>query len=197
MNRLRLGIALLGVVIIAACLCRLAFSTGSLSAQGLPPGPIVYSGTATVAGTPVPDGHTIFARVGEYQSKAVTVSDGKYDFLSVSPGDASLAGQTITFYLDGLQGDQTAIYIPAGFPTLNLNFLLTFSAVPMPTPTPTAEPTETPIPSPTPGPPEMQTITLTTDGQTTIITGPAGLDADNLVLNILYMLTVMLSAIIR
>ena len=140
-------------VLAAAAIMALAaavISVGDTSAQGLPPGPFIYSGTATVAGVPVPDGHTIFARIGEYQSEPVTVSGGKYSFLSVSPVDSALARQTITFYLDGLQGDQTDVYLPAGFPTLDLNFPLTFSAIPTPTPGPTAVPTETPIPTSTP-----------------------------------------------
>ena len=127
-------------------LTALVISVGDTSAQGLPPGPFVYSGTATVAGV---------ARAGRPYHlrpyRRVPVGSrrgfrGKYDFLSVSPGDASFANQTITFYLDGLQGDQTDVYMPAGFPTLNLNFPLTFSAIPTPTPGPTAEPTGDPHP---------------------------------------------------
>ena len=120
-------------------------------AQGLPPGGITYYGDATVDGEPVPDGHTIVGRVGDYESKPVIVSDGKYAGLSVA-ADASLAGQTITFFLGDMQANETDIYDPrtGAVPFIETGFDLTFSALPVPTPEPTAVPANTPVPRPSP-----------------------------------------------
>ncbi len=120
-------------------------------AQGLPPGGITYYGDATVDGEPVPDGYTIVGRVGDYESKPVIVSEGKYAALSVA-ADASLAEQTITFFLGDIQANETDIYDPrpGAIPFIETGFDLTFSALPTPTPEPTAVPADTPVSQPSP-----------------------------------------------
>ena len=120
----------------------LVVSTGALlvsdrslaEAQSIPPSPALYSGVATAAGAPVPNGHTIVARIGgDYESLPIVVNNGRYEALSVAPLEDSFAGGTITFYLDsGVQADQSHIF-EAG--TDNLTFDLTFVGLPTPTPT--------------------------------------------------------------
>ena len=133
-----------------------AFFPSDTLAQGLPPGGIAYYGDATVDGEPVPDGHTIVGRVGDYESKPAIVSGGKYAGLSVA-ADASLAGQTVTFFLGDAQANETDIYDPrpGAIPHFEPSFDLTFSALPAPTPEPTATPSDTTLPVPT-SPPASQ-----------------------------------------
>ena len=130
------------------------FPSETFAQGGPPPGGIIYYGNATVSGVPVPDGHTIIARVGDYESKPATVTQGRYESLSVA-AEPSLAGQTINFFLGDVQADQTDTYQPHGIPEIKQNFDLTFSALPEPTPAPTAIPTNTPDtpPAPTAPPP--------------------------------------------
>lgn len=124
------------------------FPSDTFAQGGPPPGGIIYYGNASVNGEPAPDGHTIIARVGDYESKPVMVSEGKYASLSVA-ADASLAGQTITFFLGDVPADQTDTYQPHGIPTIKTGFNLTFSSLPEPTPLPTPIPADTPTPVPT------------------------------------------------
>lgn len=118
---------------------------------GPPPGGIIYYGEAIADGEPVPDGNEIIARVGDYESKPVIVSGGKYASLSVA-AEASLAGQTVAFFLGDVQADQADTYQPHGIPVIKTGFNLTFSALPAPTPAPTTIPTNTPVLPPTPPP---------------------------------------------
>ncbi len=128
------------------------FPLDTFAQGGPPPGGIIYYGEATVDGEPVPDGLEIIARVGDYESKPVTVTQGKYASLSVASPDTSHAGQTINFFLGDVQADQTDRYQPHGIPVIKTGFGLTFSALPAPTPAPTVIPTNTPITPPTPPP---------------------------------------------
>lgn len=118
------------------------------------PAPAVYRGSAEVGGGAVPDGLTIVARIAPgYETAPVTVKDGRYLLLMVSPPDSTFVDKTITFHLDGVQAHQTERFEPGKEgPTkgslLVLN--LTFSNLPLPTPTPVPEPTSTPTSTPTP-----------------------------------------------
>ena len=145
---------------LALTLAVAVFPSDTFAQGGPPPGGITYFGIATVNGEPVPDGHTIIGRVGNYESKPVAVfttkddrtgveTKGVYAALSVAAG-TSFAGQTITFFLGDIQADETDIYQPGGIPVIKRDFLLTFPALPTPTPAPTAVPTETPVVPPTP-----------------------------------------------
>ena len=124
-------------------------------AQGGPPGVMTYFGTATVNGVPVPDGYTITAKVGDYESNPVTLANGYYQSLSVSPSDESLGGETITFLLEGVPANETDIYQP-GVVIVKPNFNLTFSELPEPTPVPTTVSADTPTPVPTQPPAPVQ-----------------------------------------
>ena len=132
---------------VAAVVAVLGTSTGTVGAQGLPPLPMIYSGQATVAGSPAPDGLTIVGRVGAYESASVTVKNGRYAGLAVGPPDSSFAGRRITFLLEGVPATQTDTFILSGVPILKGSFDLSFPGLPTPTPTATpVPPTVTPTP---------------------------------------------------
>ena len=154
--------------------------TDIANAQNPPPLPMLFSGTVNAAGSPVPDGFQIVARVRDYESEPVVVANGRYTALTVGPPDSGYAGEIVTFHLDGVQGSQTVTFIAQGLPmirTVNLSFLglptptptstvLPPSPTPTPTPTSTATPrpptpTPTPMPTPTPSVPPTATPTLT------------------------------------
>ncbi len=162
--RLTAFASLTAFLALAVTLATAVFPSDTLAQGGPPPGGITYFGTSTVDGIPVPDGYTIVGRVGDYESKPVTVvttkdkdtgveTKGVYASLSVA-ADASFAGQTITFFLGDIQADQTDTYQPGGFPVIRRNFNLTFASLPTPTSTPTPEatpiPVDTPVTPPTP-----------------------------------------------
>ena len=128
-----------------------AIFPSGIFAQGGPPGVMTYFGTASVNGEPVPDGYTITARVGDYESQPVELSNGYYQSLSVSPSNDSLSGHTITFLLGGVPANETDIYY-SGVVIVKPNFDLTFSGLPAPPPTPTPEPGAPPPDTPTPDP---------------------------------------------
>jgi len=120
---------------------------GEAFAQGLPPAPFIYSGKATTAGVPVPNGFTIRGEVGAYVSDPVAVIDGRFDLLTVNPGEAASSGDEIAFLLGDIRADQTDTFQIAGIPLLKLDFDLTFPKLPDPTPTPSPiPPTVTPTP---------------------------------------------------
>jgi len=117
-----------------------------------PPAPTIYRGAVTVSGQPVPDGFPIVARVKDYQSQLVRVSNGRYSLLIVAPPDQSYVDKLLTFHMDDVQADQTDKYTPGkqgvtlGSP---LVLDLTFAKIPDATPTPTPVPTDTPTMTPT------------------------------------------------
>lgn len=142
-------VSLIAFLALVLTLATAIFPAEIFAQGGPPPGGIIYYGNATVSGDPVPDGHTIIARVGDYESKPATVTQGRYQDLSVA-AEASLAGQTITFFLGNVQADQTDTYQPHGIPIIKTGFDLAFASLPEPTPAPTAIPTNTPVTPPTP-----------------------------------------------
>ena len=147
-TRLR-AIQLLGAVMVAV-VSLFAAPPSATNAQSPPPLPYIYSGTATAGGAPVPDGFTILARVGSYQSQPVEVKNGRYTALTVGTPNSSFSGETVTFHLDGVQAWATDIFLALALPTVKSNFDLIFPQLPEPTPTPTLPPTSTPTITPTP-----------------------------------------------
>ncbi len=128
---------LVGTLLFILALASVGHAGGVAAAQPAqlpPPIPALYGGTATVSGSPVPDGMRITARIGTYESAPVEVRNGRYSSLVVAPPDASFSGRTITFHLEGVQANQTDTFA-AG--KRNLSFNLTFPRLPEPTPTPT------------------------------------------------------------
>ena len=128
------------------------------AAGGIPPWPVIYSGTITLGGAPAPDGLWIVGKMEGYTSVALEVKDGRMSGLAVGAPDQSYFGKTITFELrrdpaleeGSTVADQTDIFAKYPLPTLKKDFNLTFAAFPTPTPLPTATPTVTPVPTATP-----------------------------------------------
>ena len=149
---------LIGILVASTAMAgAVSLQTGEAEAQTFPILPFLYSGSATAGGASAPDSLVdaggacislcITARIRDYATAPVPVRDGRYNALTVSPPDESLFQQTITFYLDGVQAQETDTFIRAGSPVIDLNFSLTFDRLPEPTPTPTPiPPTPTPIP---------------------------------------------------
>ena len=90
--------------------------------------PVIYSGKIIVAGGTVPEGAMLVARLGEYEAPALLGADDTYRNLVLAPGDASLIGQNVEFFLDGIKSVTTDVYTGAktvdgfdivfvGFPT--------------------------------------------------------------------------------
>ena len=141
LRNVKTTLAILAAVVVGV------FSFGQAHAQGLPPAPYIYSGTATAGGAPVPDGFVIHAQVGNYVSNPVAVIGGKYEILTVNPGDQASTGSEIVFYLFDVRAQETGTFRVSGIPIVDLSFNLTFAALPIPTPTPSPippTPTETP-----------------------------------------------------
>ncbi|MDA1348554.1 MAG: hypothetical protein O3A47_06760 [Chloroflexi bacterium] len=150
-------------IVVGLLLVAWGLQPSGVKAQGLPPLPFIYSGTAMVNGAPVPDGLTIMARVGDYESLLIVVLGGVYLGLTVVPSEPRLFGATITFHLDGVQADQTDIFAPQGLPTVKGNFNLSFPRLPDPTPTPTAV-VLTATPTPLSAQPSVYSGDLTVSG---------------------------------
>ncbi len=146
MPRLTTFVSLTAFLALVLTLAATTFPAEAFAQSGPPPAGIIYYGEATVGGEPAPDGHTIVGRVGDYESNPAIVSGGRYAALSVA-AEASLNGQTVTFFLGDVQADQTDTYQPHGIPVIKTGFDLTFSALSEPTPAPTAIPTNTPVQS--------------------------------------------------
>ena len=124
-----------------------------------------------VAEVDLPDGSTLVARVGNYESEpaALVSSDGAYAGLVLDPGDVRLIGEQIRFFLNGVSARTTSEFDSGG---LERDFDIVFTDYPTPTPTsdttpaaaadtpvpaasaptPTPEPTPTPAPTSTPAP---------------------------------------------
>ena len=128
------------------------------SGAGIPPWPVIYSGTVTLGGAPAPDGLWVVGKMEGYTSVPLQVRDGRMSGLAVGAPDQSYFGKTITFELwaaaDISEGatiaDQTDVFGKYALPTLKKDFNLTFPSFPTPTPLPTATPTVTPLPTATP-----------------------------------------------
>ena len=123
-------------------------ATPTATATPLPANPTTFSGSVVIAGMRVQDGSTIYAKIGEYRSiPAIIEKDDRYRNLVVDPNDYRAFGQTIYFYLNGVESRTTSTYVSG---SNNKNFDLIFVGVPTFTPTPTPTATVTPIPTPTP-----------------------------------------------
>ena len=116
--------------------------------------PAVYSGPIVIAGGMVPDGATLIAQLGEYQSLPAVISGNTYVNLVVAPNDATLLGKPITFLLNGHPAEETDAYTSG---KIDQNFPLVFVGLPTPVPTPTPTSTPTPVPTNTPTPPPTPT----------------------------------------
>ena len=110
-------------------------------------GPIVYSGMIVASGGAVPEGSSLNARIDDYSSEAVEVSNGQFISLIIDLDDPTYTGAEVTFYLDGIKARTTAKY-EVGSTIRNIDLI--FMDLP-------DAPTSTPVPSEAPryadGPP--------------------------------------------
>lgn len=119
----------------------------------IPAFPMSFSGTASVAGNPIPDCTYLFAMVGESMSGFRPIVDGKYDNLTIGAKDRSADGQPITFHLsEDVVAAETFPYVyfpgPPDPPSqaFKRGIVLTFPHLVTPSPTPLPEETPTPPP---------------------------------------------------
>lgn len=106
-------IGLLGFLVVLIALC------APISA--LPPmPPNQFWGTATIGGTPAPDGLIISARINGVEYANTTTSDGEYGVVSAfylpsdNPDtpekDGGVNGDTIEFYVEGVKANETGTF---------------------------------------------------------------------------------------
>ncbi len=85
--------------------------------------PHLFTGTATINGSPAPDDTRVTAWVEGFREPVgdTTVSGGLYFFRVFQYGDESFAGKTVTFKVGGLDALETATWESGGStPRLNL-----------------------------------------------------------------------------
>ncbi len=121
--------------------------------------PSFYSGRIIAGDSVPPDGTEIFARIEDYSTGAVKVTNGRFS-LVVNPVDSKYLAKPLQFLIGNVAALQAVQYQPGQFRE-DLNLI--FPPIPTPTPTPTATPTQTPTPTPTftPEPTRTSTPTLT------------------------------------
>ena len=127
-------------------------STPGPTPTPVPPAPTVANpmtfstGLIVAISGSIPENAQLTAQIGGYTSEpADTIApDNKYYGLIVDPGDVSLIGQEIKFFLNGIESRTTRTFESGAFVS---QFDLLFELPEIPTPTP--EPTSTPIPEPT------------------------------------------------
>ena len=140
---------LAAVALVVAITLAAAVGANRVSAQSPPVSPYIYGGAVSVNGQPAPDGYTIHATVGDYQSAPATIMGGRYEGLAVAPTGNQYNRQPVMFYLGNVPANETDVYQLSGVPVPKI-FNLTFPSLPVPTPTATAEvpPTATPTATP-------------------------------------------------
>ena len=78
--------------------------------------PRTYSkGSVTVNGSPAPENTFVFARVGNFVSRWITVADGKYRALAIDPWSSAAINEPIVFYVNGYVADQQSEIFEKGF----------------------------------------------------------------------------------
>jgi len=87
--------------------------------------------------SPVPAGLTVVAKINDVEYGSTTTSEGKYDYLFVSDPENKNEGETIYFYVEGVQAAPTYDFENGGFTELDLTLT---GSLPTPTTTPPAGP---------------------------------------------------------
>ena len=117
----------------------LFFATSTMAAASAEPPPIPsdYSGYVTVNGEPAPDGATVYAKIDDYTTSSVQISDGGYTNLIIMPSDITYVGETIEFYYDpdaegsieAVKANETDTFVPGTSPDpFNLSLTILDSA---------------------------------------------------------------------
>ena len=96
------------------------------TASAVPLLPAEFSGSVTIDGNPAPAGTVITARIGDRDCGSLTLAAGAYggdtlfdERLIVSGGEDD-AGETISFFIDGVRAHETAVYTPGASSRLAL-----------------------------------------------------------------------------
>ena len=154
--------------------------------QGIPPSPVIFTGTATADGQPAPEGTLLVACVDnlvcgpdhsdpDFLRDGDTIGAGGRFVALIAQGvtESQRGRATVHFFLINEHGrikaQETATYGSSSPTELIFTQDLTFGAaarpVPTatPTPAPTPTPTPTPPPTPTPTPPPTPTAAPTPD----------------------------------
>jgi hypothetical protein len=154
------SLALVAAVFIAA---------GTALAQPpIPPFPAIYSGTVYVGGQPGGAGLLVSCSILDWNSEdeegagegEPTDESGGYLF-AVAPPEDKYVGETIHFYVNGAEADETDTFQAAGDVA---GFDLHIDALPSPGPTSTSDNVTTPTPTQT-------TVSPTSTGQPPVPTG--------------------------
>ena len=119
--------------------------------------PMSFSGTATVAGNPIPDCTFVYATIGEAVSSLVPIINGQYNGLTIGALDRSARNQPVTFHLaEDVVAEETHPYFytqsPPEPPSLSFKRGIVLTFPHLVTPSPTPEPEDTPKPSGPPSP---------------------------------------------
>ena len=131
----------------------------------IPAFPMIFKGTATVAGNPIPDCTFLYARIEETVSRLVPVVDGDFNGLAIGALIAPDADARVTFHLsEDVLASETYEYIysqspPASPDEMFKSIDLTFLHLVTPSPTPVDTPTPVPTPVATVPPSVVATAT--------------------------------------
>ena len=111
--------------------------------------PMSFSGTATVAGNPIPDCTFVYATIGEAVSSLVPIINGQYNGLTIGALDRSARNQPVTFHLaEDVVAAETHPYFytqsPPEPPSLSFKRGIVLTFPHLVTPSPTPEPEDTP-----------------------------------------------------
>lgn len=153
----------IAVTILSAALVATFTVAGTALAQGgVPPIPSVYSGTVYVGGQPGGAGLIVSCSILDWNSEEgegaeegePTDENGRY-WLAVGPPEDTYIGETIHFYVNGVETNSSDTFQPLEDVT---NFDLYIDALPSPGPTSTSANVSTPTPTQT-------TVSPTSTGQ--------------------------------
>ena len=146
--------------------------------QGIPPSPVIFTGTATADGQPAPEGTLLVACVDnlvcgpdhsdpDFLRDGDTVGAGGRFVALIAQGvtESQRGRATVHFFLINEHGrikaQETATYGSSSPTELIFTQDLTFGVAPTPEPTPTPTPVATPTPAPTPVPTPVPTAVPT------------------------------------
>ncbi|MDF2958096.1 MAG: PKD repeat domain protein [Candidatus Alkanophagales archaeon MCA70_species_1] len=118
----------LAAFVIAVVLLGVVAANASASAQQPPVLPCAFYGNVTIDGAPAPAGTEIVAKIGDEIRGSITVTEpGRYggagalDPKLIVIGNTSDEGKNITFYVNGIKAEQTAVWQSGGVFKLDLS----------------------------------------------------------------------------
>ena len=138
------------------------FSSIAIAAPGVPH---LFYGSVTLNSAPAPDGTTITAKINGIDVASTTTLDGKYGYSPIFyiPDPNNIReGDTISFFVNGVNTGQTYTFSNHDTTELNLTVTITTTTVSNPSPNPGPGPTTT---APTTS--TVETTTTVPGGETT------------------------------